>query len=482
MVWKMLIVEAEDGRAFYRYGPLMAREGTVRRLESEIDYYKSVLGPKIKTRIIENESEEAFYWDNREREKFNSGEYFAVPWADHNLGLPASFYDRWSNLYDWLFPHISTDDPSMIAYTASFEKGMQDVQTKARPGRFLQKYFGDVLKPDQVRGLAGMLTGQLPMFELKFAVTADEIVRVYTSGPSSCMSKPADYYHYTNGLHPVSVYAGVFQVAYLERFGRISDRALVWPEKKLYGRVYGGNDGVFIRKLKETGFSEGHFNGARLPIIKVPGSQSRILMPYVDWCGNGRLVDGMIELSDTPADVMLNETSGYIESRTCSHCQTVGFQALRNVNIPDDRQHRSFRTEQWCSNCRTGRVFECFESGYYWVNEDRVENHSSRNVSYTYMVRNGWSRSLACEVTWPIRQIDDLDIGLEDIEAVARRRRPRPGRTAEPNDQSMMYYTGANTTRTFSPELNEALSRAFQLASERLINPPAIASDDDTLF
>lgn len=72
-----------------------------------------------------------------------------------------------------------------------------------------------------------------PAPTLQFASTPEEIVEVYRAGPHSCI---ADF---PPEVHPARVYgAGDLAVAWLGDGARTWARALVWPARRVYGRVY----------------------------------------------------------------------------------------------------------------------------------------------------------------------------------------------------------------------------------------------------
>ena len=112
----------------------------------------------------------------------------------------------------------------MVAFTEDAAKGAADRQTRLKVGVYLTRYFGDVLSSDAIRDIATAFTAEREEHTIMFAATADEIERVYTSGPHSCMAHAAS--DYASSIHPVRVYAaGDLQVAYIERDGNITARA-----------------------------------------------------------------------------------------------------------------------------------------------------------------------------------------------------------------------------------------------------------------
>src|SRR6185503_12685840 len=104
------------------------------------------------------------------------GIYRTVPW----------YNEDWNNQDH--FCHVSNEDSEKIAYTANAEDGAADKQTRTRPGRYLEQHYGNVLSQDEIRNWCARFTLENNKPKLLWANTADDIERVYTSGPNSCMS------------------------------------------------------------------------------------------------------------------------------------------------------------------------------------------------------------------------------------------------------------------------------------------------------
>ncbi|MDF2996856.1 MAG: RNA-splicing ligase RtcB [Xanthobacteraceae bacterium] len=159
-------------------------------------------------------------WRMREQSRFDDGTYKPVSWADETWWIHSEHRKNH-------FTHLSTAGVGFIAYTETPEKGSADVQNKIRPGRYLEKFFSDILTPNEIRDYAtecALLTEQNELF---FAKTEDEFEQVYLNGPDSCMAK--DVEHFDCPQHPVRIYAaGDLELAYLKRDGDITARALVW--------------------------------------------------------------------------------------------------------------------------------------------------------------------------------------------------------------------------------------------------------------
>jgi hypothetical protein len=196
--------------------------------------------------IIEKSDDE---WCLREGWRFEDREYTKPVW----------YKEPWYNKRKYVIKTFDHVDRSLksdyIYYTENEKKGQKDVQSSIKPGKFLQRYFSDILSPEQIQYWANVHretygTGQ----ELKWARTPEEIEHVYSmeSGFDSCMQVLSHEWHEDIG-HPTRVYgAGDLAIAYVAGGSVLLARALVWPEKKKVGRVYG--DAALLRRLlKDAG-------------------------------------------------------------------------------------------------------------------------------------------------------------------------------------------------------------------------------------
>src|SRR5215218_3499799 len=205
-------------------------------------------------------------WEEREARRLRDGTYEKLPW---DLDPIPQHY-----------AHFSVDDGAKVAFTPSPEKGMVDIQVRMKPGRYLTKFYPQ-LTADDVRRLAIALDKQL---DVKFAVTAEDIVRVYNNGPSSCMSHPAAHFRCGPDTHPCEVYGDSdLQLAYLSTKPlddpdfRASARALVWPANKTWVRIY-GDEGRLGPALEALGYMEtDSFKGALIRVVR--DKRGRIVLP-----------------------------------------------------------------------------------------------------------------------------------------------------------------------------------------------------------
>ena len=78
-------------------------------------------------------------WFEREKARFDAGEYQPVPWPENLTQYPGHFL------------HLSETTPGNVAFTQSSAHGERDRQTTIKPGKYLTKYFPDLPPPEVAR-------------------------------------------------------------------------------------------------------------------------------------------------------------------------------------------------------------------------------------------------------------------------------------------------------------------------------------------
>lgn len=230
-------------------------------------------GIKIQPRRVTNDN-----WREREQRKMDDGSYRKLPWHDQ------AWWQELAPIHREHFPHVSLNNPSLIAFTANEQEGSADLQASIRPGRYLERFFPDKLNKYLIRDLASVYAKTYETNELQYADDADSIEEVYTIGPSSCMSKEASSYK-QGAPHPVRAYAGGdLRVAYLRRSGRVVARAVVYEAKKLFNTVY-GDKALMEPLLRKAGLKPGAPIGARISKVVVThegGEGYHYMVPHID--------------------------------------------------------------------------------------------------------------------------------------------------------------------------------------------------------
>ena len=275
---------------------------------------------------------------------------------------------------DHHFPHlVMVDDVPMVGFFQSEKHGEANRVTTMRPGRYLARFFGDKLDNNEIENLTADVTVQAGAMVVGWTQDADEIEDIYVNGPSSCMSERAS--RYDGPCHPARVYAGPdLAVAWLGEQDDATARAIVWPDRKVYGGVYG--DVSRMRKLLEAkGFSRGSFAGARIRMIV---ADDGIVMPYLDIADSAE-IDGNVVILGRGGDVECDNTNGVSGAGcryTCDHCGD-------RVD-DDDTVYIEDICETWCDSCAQDTNY-CDYSNER-VAADCVEVHSSSRA-YTRTMR-----------------------------------------------------------------------------------------------
>jgi hypothetical protein len=349
-------------------------------------------------------------WKQRELDRYNDGAYQQVPWHLEAWWREATC----NNLH---YCHVSTKEPGKIAYTENVEKGIADIQTQMSPGRYLTKYFADVLTSATITEYARAFAAEYDPSEVKFAKTETAIEWVYVNGPPSCMSSTAK--HYRSHCHPVRAYAaGDLAIAYIENGnGRVASRAVCWPDKKLYTRIYG--DARRLEKgLDILGYSFGSLVGAKMKRIVSEDDSGVFVVPYVDHVGRASDNGAYLTIGGSKARVDCSLVNGLSEENenqaSCQHCgedadeeDLIYFEEVEeqwcadcidnNTSVCNRCEERTRDTnivamangDGWCSNCFEDHGFTCDGNGQNYPLDDMVTMADGANWSPAWFQRNG---------------------------------------------------------------------------------------------
>lgn len=298
----------------------------------------------------------ASMWRAREAHKLLTEEYEPVPW------LKCAWFCDKADVYRDHMPRRSVKDPTKVAFTEDDTKGAADRQTLIKPGKFLTKFYSDVLTPEEIADLANRYVASAEPGRLCFASTPDDIEAVYLNGPSSCMSHPAD--DYSSPFHPTRVYgAGDLAIAHIRRGEEVTARAICWPEKKVYGRVYGDKVRL-VTALADAGFVEAlhhEFSGARL--IRHETDDGRFVLPYVDGPVSSVNDDGDYLVLHHYGDIDAQSTDG-LSDDTRPTCDCCG-------DHYDEGTGSEVGGDYWCEDCVCSRATYSEREGEY-VSENNV--------------------------------------------------------------------------------------------------------------
>lgn len=314
----------------------------------------------VRRKIVESPD---INWRQVAQSRFETGEWTPAPWANEEWAK-GRHLDH--------FVHLSKCDATQLAYYPTEADGIRDAITRITPGKYLQRFFDNVLDSQQIAHWVCKIDNDV---ELLFATTEDEIEAVYASGVNSCMSHSVSSYQ-TDGYHPVRIYAaGDLSLAYLKRNKKICARALVWPERKKVGRIY-GDETRLMNALRAEGYEEQDWyslRGARL-LKKEYGSG--FIMPYIDGCNNyGEHPDGIhLQIGGPHSATYTNglDHDPSEDREVCPHCE--------EDYDEEDGVYIDSAGETWCLQCARDDATRCDDC------MDYVSNGSSRSCT---VVRGG---------------------------------------------------------------------------------------------
>jgi hypothetical protein len=291
-------------------------------------------------------------WRERERGRFRDGTYFPISWGE------AIGNDDTDNH----FVHLSLGHPGLIAYTASDEHGVQDRQTRVKPGRYL-KQFHPTLSDAEIRAYVSQCQGS--SLELHITTDPDEIEAVYVGGPSSCMSHRVGR-EIKSSDHPTRVYGGPGSSLALAYYGdkdKASGRAIVWPSEMRYSRIYGGTE-TLRHLLENAGYESGSMNGATIRAIQ---DGDLYIVPYVDGIEYGKFerVDGHDCIRLGSGNINLQRVDGYSAAERAEEEQdeddhNTFYCDSCEEDRPNNEYHGSTRQGAECNSCWESNSTECY--------------------------------------------------------------------------------------------------------------------------
>lgn len=313
-------------------------------------------------------------WKLREQARFDDGTYKRLPWASYVWANPDHF------------AHVSNVDDNLVAYTRDDAAGLADKQLRVRPGRYLEQHYSDVLSQDDIRHWCAVFDRDQGRGELLFTDTADGIQSVYENGPSSCMSDPAE--NYDSEIHPTRVYgAGDLGVAYMKEGERVTARALVWVERKIYGRMYGDENRIEAL-LKEEGFKRGDcaaaWEGARLLRVE---QRDCFAAPYLDHPMDSVSDNGDYLIISAYGDICCRNTEGLsVPICTCDNCG----------DPMDQSESHRIGDDYWCEGCVDNYCFWCSGCEGYCL-QDEYAGRSNDDESLCDHCAQHLTRCESCE-------------------------------------------------------------------------------------
>lgn len=357
-------------------------------------------------------------------------------------GMP--FWNRPDSIQADHYVAVSETDPALLSYIQNNAKGQRGIRTPIKPGKYLTKYYSDVLTAREIAGLATWQATGVKVttyndpakYVLKFASTPEDIVKVYLTGPDSCMAHPTHFY--SSSVHPTTVYgAGDLQIAYLTEAatGRIRARALVWPDKLHCGRVYPtdhcwSQDGfdsladcidmqaALTDRFRALGYSMDNekpngFDGARLTRINCGG---RVVMPYLDGDYGYDVGSGSLTM-ESSFDYSAETTNGLSDSRHdgswdddddeddegrgwCERCEESCDQDDTQSVVTRVRSGRLLNEQTWCEHCARNHAFYCSGLEELVCNNQESIEVGNQTFSQDWAEHNDYWQSECGDCDW----------------------------------------------------------------------------------
>jgi hypothetical protein len=300
---------------------------------------------------------------------------FANPWASEEF---------WN--WHWLrwiehMPRPSIRVPGNLAYYQSPAKRAAGIETPIKPGRYLRKYFGDILSEEEIQRLGIAWQSATTPPELHVTQDADEIEKVYRGVYNgSCM-------HFGDGgwdgdCHPARVYAGPdLGIAYIGDANAAAGRCLVWPEKKIYYPKFYGDHIRLEMALGMAGWKAGEdhdFDGARIRRI-YDSDRGLYTVPYCD-THSVATDTGRYLILDDDGDVCLRETNGTNVSDPDSHYRVTCDDCGDRVDEHDIR-HVEDEERAICVDCLRRNYTRCDLTYEYHRDENFVDAAPGWDIS-----------------------------------------------------------------------------------------------------
>jgi hypothetical protein len=358
-------------------------------------------GAKVQCRRIAQAGD----WRGAMEKKFESGELTKLPKAWDLPPIKDHFAHLWAN------------DPSKIAYIDSEEHGIIQKLTALTPGRYISRFHENDGKMDDDRRRK-LIAAIDPSGEVFFAKTSLEIERVYLNGPESCMDGDHDFEELP--CWPTAPYgAGDLAVAYTKNSsGAIQSRCVCWPEKKLFGRCYGG-----FQRMKAAMEAEGYsyirddnsangnrkknvFIGARL--LKIPaeeGHEHEFVMPYFD----------DIKVAIDEGEYFVTAEQGEVGKKWVASGGSATGTASLMAMCPKNLVPVEVATmrlvhgvdQEWCQAAIRDHAFCCEATKTFWPHEYKVVLGDGRVWSTKAFEENG-EQCLYSRKNWPKREMVQL--------------------------------------------------------------------------
>lgn len=311
------------------------------------------------------------------------------PWSNQDW-----FRDNWLRWVEH-FPAPSQKVSGLLSYFQNPTKRAANIRTPMKAGKYLQKFFGDILTQEEIQKYAMEWNAAFAPQELHIVTTPEDIVAVYQNAYNgSCMHFGNN--QFAGSKHPAYVFgAGDLGQAYigtLDTKDGVKGRCLVWPDKKLYYPKYYGDYHRLEAALVADGWTAGDesdFDGARLLRIEHNGA---FVMTYSDTHDQVRDDGDFLRLEDN-GGIECRQTNG-LTADTDEGRETCGYDGGRYDE--EEMTYVDGYGNVYDGNLREGPFFECSVRDEWFHNEDRAASPDGYPVSNRAA---GSRRTFFCDAT-----------------------------------------------------------------------------------
>lgn len=271
-------------------------------------------------------------------------------------------------------PRNSEENAGMLAYYDSPKHRARGRLTMTKPGRYLKRFFGDILEQPEIERLAHAWEGFHKPQPVIFTQDSAEAVRAYQGAHlGSCMAFTQG--GFSGSEHPASVFCGTdLSVAVLGSLDEPTARCVVWQDKKLYMRPYGDHQRMETA-MKAIGFTRGSdsdFDGARMARIEDCGNT--FVLPYLDFTEAVR-DDGDYLVADYSGPIHAQNTNGLGgNADVCGHCGDT-------YDSEWEGSYVESRDMAICQHCSDNEFFYCEINEEVYHNDEMVETDRGISVS-----------------------------------------------------------------------------------------------------
>ena len=236
----------------------------------------------------------------------------------YNYCVKNALDTKWLHKAAIEWPHVDNENPLVVVYTQTPEKGAKKITTSTRVGRYLKR-----LIPELTDKAVELLSAETKVNESRFEIVSDDqllgtILSCSGDGPSSCMAGPKKTF--TSKTHPFRVYSSRLGWSMACRFvgDTLAARALL--NSNCYVRIYGPTnhgktnpDDPQLRDwLNEKGYTKlPGWEGFELEIIHFGHDGIDVLAPYVDGLPKTGVIKGDTISIQEGGPIKLDTLDGY---------------------------------------------------------------------------------------------------------------------------------------------------------------------------